>query len=47
MVYCLKNNLHIQLFCEEGLVSYYKKMGFENFVIGMQKSSSINDQISY
>ena len=47
MTHCLKNNLHIQLFCEEGLVSYYKKMGFENFAICMRKSSSINEQISY
>lgn len=36
MMHCLKNNLHIQLFCEESLVSYYKKMGLEKFAIGMR-----------
>jgi hypothetical protein len=42
--------LDIQLFCEESLVSYYKKMGLEKFAIGMrmkEKSSSTNEQISY
>lgn len=34
--HCKKNNLHIQFFCEEKLVSYYKKMGFEVFAVGMK-----------
>ncbi|WP_434302905.1 GNAT family N-acetyltransferase [Clostridium botulinum] len=36
VMHCLKNNLHIQLFCEESLVSYYKKAGLEKFAIGMR-----------
>jgi predicted GNAT family N-acyltransferase len=32
--HCLKNNLHIQLFCEESLVSYYNKAGLENLQLG-------------
>ncbi len=34
--HCKRNNLHIQFFCEEKLVSYYKKMGFEVFAVGMK-----------
>lgn len=34
--YCKSNNLYIQLFCEEKLVSYYGSMGFEIFAIGMK-----------
>jgi ribosomal protein S18 acetylase RimI-like enzyme len=30
------NNLHIQFFCEEQLVPYYKNMRFEIFAIGMK-----------
>lgn len=33
---CQKNNLHIQFFCEEKLVTYYEKMGFKSFAIGMK-----------
>ncbi|MBM7613717.1 GNAT family N-acetyltransferase [Alkaliphilus hydrothermalis] len=33
---CLKNNLHIQFFCEERLVPFYEKMGFKVFAIGMK-----------
>lgn len=33
---CRQNNLHIQFFCEEKLVSYYEKMGFKKFSIGMR-----------
>lgn len=33
---CKNNNLHIQFFCEDKLVPYYKKMGFEIFAIGMK-----------
>lgn len=36
VTHCLENNLHTQLFCEESLVSYYKKAGFEKFAIGMR-----------
>ncbi len=35
---CSEHNLHIQLFCEEHLVSYYKDKGFNTFAIGMKKS---------
>lgn len=35
-----ENNLHMQLFCEENLVSYYKKEGLEEFAIGMRHSQS-------
>ncbi|WP_432664477.1 GNAT family N-acetyltransferase [Wukongibacter baidiensis] len=34
--HCIDNNLHIQLFCEENLVPYYEKMGFEKFAMGMR-----------
>jgi len=33
---CKNNNLHIQFFCEEKLVPYYNKMGFEVFAVGMR-----------
>lgn len=36
ITHCLKNNLHIQLFCEENLIPYYKEMGLEKFAIGMR-----------
>ncbi|ACA53596.1 GNAT family N-acetyltransferase [Clostridium botulinum] len=36
MDYCKNDNVHIQLFCEEKLVSYYEKMGFKVFTIGMK-----------
>lgn len=29
VMHCLRNNLHIQLFCEDRLIPYYKKPGFE------------------
>lgn len=32
---CSKSNLHIQFLCEEHLVRYYEKMGFEKFGAGM------------
>lgn len=38
----LKNNLHIQLFCEESLVSYYKKAELEKFAIGMRMKEKNN-----
>ncbi len=34
--YCNGSNLHIQLFCEEKLVPYYKNKGFEIFAVGMK-----------
>lgn len=34
--HCKNNNLHIQFFCKEELVPYYKNMGFEVFAIGMK-----------
>lgn len=34
--YCKENNLHTQFFCEEHLVPYYEKMGFDKFAIGMK-----------
>lgn len=33
---CKNNRLHIQLFCEEELESYYMNKGFEKFAIGMK-----------
>ncbi|KEI97013.1 acetyltransferase [Clostridium botulinum A2B7 92] len=36
MDYFKNDNVHIQLFCEEKLVSYYEKMGFKVFTIGMK-----------
>lgn len=36
VTHCKSNNLHIQLFCEEHLVPYYKNMGFEVFAVGMK-----------
>lgn len=34
--YCRNNGLHMQFFCKEELVPYYKKMGFEIFSVGMK-----------
>lgn len=31
-----KHNLHAQFFCEEALVPFYRKMGFEVFAVGMK-----------
>ncbi|HDK7164166.1 TPA: GNAT family N-acetyltransferase [Clostridium botulinum] len=48
VTHCLKNNLHIQLFCEESVVSYYKKVGLERFAIGMRVKEKVavqNEQI--
>jgi ribosomal protein S18 acetylase RimI-like enzyme len=42
VTHCLNNNLHIQLFCEESLVSYYKKAGLEEFAIGMRVKENSN-----
>lgn len=33
---CKENSLHIQLLCEEELVPYYRRKGFEVFTIGMK-----------
>ncbi|MBE9918258.1 GNAT family N-acetyltransferase [Paenibacillus donghaensis] len=33
---CQKENLHLQFFCEEGLVPYYEKMNFKVFAVGMR-----------
>lgn len=35
---CERENLRIQFFCDESLESYYEKMGFETFAIGMKKN---------
>lgn len=34
--YCKDRNLHLQFFCEEGLVPYYRNMGFKTFAVGMK-----------
>ncbi|MDR1704315.1 MAG: GNAT family N-acetyltransferase [Clostridiales bacterium] len=34
--YCLEHNLHVQLLCDDDLVSYYSKMGFNKFTVGMK-----------
>jgi len=34
--HCKENNLHLQFLCEKNLLPYYKKMGFEEFAIGMK-----------
>ena len=34
--YCRENDLHIQFFCEEHLVPFYEKMGFDKFAVGMK-----------
>ncbi len=36
ITYCKENNLHIQFFCEDYLVPFYEKMGFNKFAIGMK-----------
>ncbi len=33
---CKKSGLHIQLLCEEELVSYYERLGFSSFTVGMR-----------
>lgn len=32
---CKADNLHVQLFCEDHLVDYYRDMGLHEFAIGM------------
>jgi ribosomal protein S18 acetylase RimI-like enzyme len=34
--HCRSYNLHIQFFCEERLVPYYRNQGFEVFAVGMK-----------
>jgi len=36
VMHCIENNLHIQFFCEENLIPYYEKKGFEIFATGMR-----------
>ncbi|MBU5592704.1 GNAT family N-acetyltransferase [Clostridium sp. MSJ-4] len=36
VMHCLENNLHTQLLCEEYLIPYYIKAGFEKFATGMR-----------
>jgi len=36
VTHCIESNLHIQFFCEEHLIPYYEKMGFEEFAAGMR-----------
>ena len=33
---CKKNNLHIQLVCEEHLIEYYQTLGFKKFASAMK-----------
>ncbi len=35
---CQKNNLHLQLFCEEELVPYYENKSFKVFAVGMKRT---------
>lgn len=34
--HCKGHNLHIQFFCEEDLVPFYRKLGFDVFAMGMK-----------
>jgi len=34
--HCTESNLHIQFFCDESMIAYYEKIGFERFAIGMK-----------
>jgi ribosomal protein S18 acetylase RimI-like enzyme len=34
--FCLNQNLHMQFICDESLVSYYSKLGFNQFAVGMR-----------
>ena len=34
--HCKEQKLHVQIFCEENLISYYSKMGFTKFAVGMR-----------
>ena len=34
--HCMEHNLHMQFLCEEILVPYYNKLGFEKFAVGMR-----------
>jgi len=34
--YCKESNLRIQFFCKDNMVSYYERIGFERFAIGMR-----------
>ena len=38
---CRQANLHIQFLCEEHLVPYYQKNGFEEFAVGMKFTHSL------
>ena len=35
--HCAEHSLHVQLSCNEELVTYYSKIGFKKFAIGMKK----------
>jgi len=35
---CSQNNIYTELFCEEKLVPFYSKMGFQAFAVGMKKA---------
>lgn len=34
--YCMEHQVHMQFLCEEALVSYYQKLGFTAFAVGMR-----------
>ena len=34
--FCIKQNLHMQFICEDKLVSYYARLGFKQFAVGMR-----------
>jgi len=36
--HCTQQNLHVQFFCEDELLPYYQKNGFEKFAVGMKFS---------
>lgn len=36
MEQCSNHNLHLQFFCEEGLIPYYERLGFTVFAVGMK-----------
>ena len=35
---CAEKGLLIQLFCEDHLIPYYKKLGFSEFAVGMKRT---------
>lgn len=43
VTHCQEENLHIQFFCEDHLIPYYTKMGFEKFATGLTLANLLDE----